>query len=81
MSAPMTARETLDRYFLDMRARLIDLGATLDRIGRAEGSAADDPRITQIHQALEILAAVSNDRAEKLQLLFSLPYDPRWQAD
>jgi len=81
MSAPMTARETLDRHFLDMRARLIDLGATLDRIGRAEGSAADDPRITQIHQALEILAAGSNDRAEKLQLLFSLPYDPRWQAD
>lgn len=79
MSAPITASQVLDRHFLDMRAELIDLAATLDRIGRAEGSAAHDLRMTQIRQALEILGRESNDRAEQLQLLFSLPYEENWQ--
>ncbi len=79
MSAPLTAGQALDRHFLDMRARLIDLAAALDRICRAKGSADDDPRMAQIHRALEILAQQPDDRAEQLQLLFSLPYDADWR--
>ena len=38
-----TAADVLDRDFLSMRCRLIELAAALDRIDRAQGSAADDP--------------------------------------
>ena len=81
MPIPMAAAEVLEREFLGVRARLIDVAAALDRIDRAEGSVADDPRLDKIRQALEILSGERSDRAEKLQLLFSLPYRDDWRKD
>ncbi|MCX7426222.1 MAG: hypothetical protein NTW96_11460 [Planctomycetia bacterium] len=79
MSAAPSASETLDREFLTLRARLIDLAAGLDRLDRAEGSVADDPRRQKIQQSLERLASPDANRAETLQMLFSLPYDAQWR--
>ena len=62
----------LDRDFLSMRCRLIELAAALDRIDRADGSAAGDPRLAQIGRSLEILASLSPGRAERVQMEFSL---------
>jgi len=73
------AGEVLDREFLELRARLLEVAAGLDRLGRATGSAAADPRIAQIREALGVLAAVEVGRAERLQLIFSRAYDPDWQ--
>jgi hypothetical protein len=70
----------LNREFLGIRSRLIDLAASLDRIDRAEGAAGDDPRLDRIRRSLEILGAAAGDRAEQLQQLFSLPYDHDWMA-
>ncbi len=81
MPIPMAATEVLDREFLDMRKRLIDLAATLDRIDRAEGSVADDPRLEDIRQSLKILAGDTPDRAEQVQSLFSLPYREGWRKE
>jgi hypothetical protein len=78
MSTAPTAQETLDREFLAIRARLIDLAAGLDRLDRAEGSVADDPLRQKIQQSLERLAAEPH-RAEAIQMLFSLPYDAKWR--
>ena len=79
MSTPLAARDVLNREFLNIRARLIDVAAALDRIDRAEGSAAEDPRLAKIHQGLELLCGQTTDRAEGLQSLFSLPYQDNWQ--
>jgi hypothetical protein len=79
MSTPLAARDVLNREFLNIRARLIDVAAALDRIDRAEGSAAEDPRLAKIRQGLELLCGQATDRAEGLQLLFSLPYQDNWQ--
>jgi hypothetical protein len=68
----------LDHEFLGIRSRLIDLAATLDRIDRAEGQPADDPRCDRIRRSLEILNLRQSNRAEQLQQVFSLPYDPDW---
>ena len=81
MSVPLEAAELLDREFLEVRARLLQIAATLDRFDRAEGSVAADARLAKIRQALAILAADDADRAEKIQLLFSRPYAPSWKAD
>ena len=80
MSTPLSASEVLNREFLDVRARLLQIAASLDRLDRAEGAVQGDPRLQKIRQALHILAAGDADRAEQIQLLFSRPYDARWQA-
>jgi hypothetical protein len=80
MSTPLSASEVLNREFLDVRARLLQIAASLDRLDRAEGAVQGDPRLQKIRQALAILAAGDADRAEQIQLLFSRPYDARWQA-
>ena len=81
MIIPLTAPQALDRYFLEARSKLLDLAAILDRIGRGEGAAtADtDPRLEQIREALEVLHDKSGGRAERIQQIFSLPYDPTWE--
>jgi hypothetical protein len=78
---PLPANKALDAYFLDARARLLDLAAILDRIGRGSGAAgtADDPRLTRIRQALDVLGDESGGRAERIQKIFSLDYDPSWE--
>jgi hypothetical protein len=81
MPIPMAAAEVLDREFLEVRARLIDVAAALDRIDRAEGSVGDEPRLGKIRQALQILAGDTSDRAERLQMLFCLPYQEDWRKD
>ena len=61
--------------------KLLDLAAILDRIGRGAGSAelSGDPRLACIRQALEVLHDESGGRAERIQQIFSLDYDPGWE--
>ncbi|MGA2033068.1 MAG: hypothetical protein ABSG68_12485 [Thermoguttaceae bacterium] len=73
----MTATQVLDREFLTVRARLIDLAAALDRIGRTAGPAPSDARLTQIRRSLQVLATDGPDRAEQIQMVFSLPYEDK----
>jgi hypothetical protein len=80
MSLPTSAAAVLDQEFLTIRAKLIEIAAALDRIDRGEGSVADDTRLDQIRRALEILAGAHPNRAERIQMLFSLPYDEHWAA-
>ncbi len=76
---PLPAHKALDAYFLDARARLLDLAAILDRIGRGADGVGDDPRLARIRQALDVLGDESGGRAERVQKIFSLDYDPNWE--
>ncbi len=71
----MTASEVLEREFLTVRAKLIDIAAVLDRIDRADGRVEDDPRLEKISQGLKLLADDDGNRTERLQMIFSLKYD------
>ena len=75
-----SAAEVLDRDFLAIRCRLIELAAALDRIDRGGKSAAGDPRVAQIRRSLELLVGDAPDRAEQVQMVFSLPYEKGWAA-
>ena len=81
MTTPMTASDVLEREFLTVRAKLIDVAATLDRIDRANDPISEDPRSDKIRRSLELLAGDRKDRAQQLQLIFSLPYEKNWQND
>ena len=80
MPTPLGGPEMLDRELLGIRSRLIDLAASLDRIDRAEACAADDPRFDRIRRGLEVLLGREGNRAERLQQVFSLPYQHDWMV-
>ena len=79
-TASTTASEILDKVFLEVRGKLLEIAGSLDRLDCAEGSIADDQRLARIRQALAVLEGRQPDRAEQIQLLFSLPYDQEWRA-
>jgi thioredoxin-like negative regulator of GroEL len=76
---PLPAKSALDAYFLEARCKLLDVAAILDRIDRGAGSVQADPRLANIHAALKTLLNKSGDRAEAVQHIFSLAYDPAWK--
>jgi hypothetical protein len=78
---PLPAEQALERYFLEARSKLLDLAAILDRIGRgaSAGGVENDPRLERIRQALDVLHDQSGGRAERIQKIFSLEYDPSWE--
>lgn len=80
MSIPLDAPEVLNREFLEIRARLLQVAASLDRMDRSAGSVENDVRLQQIQQALAILQSRGADRAERIQLVFSRPYEPHWKT-
>ena len=66
------ATEILQREFLGIRARLIDIAATLDRIERAQDEPMEDPRLDKICQGIAVLGTDTPNRTEQIQLIFSL---------
>ncbi len=82
MVAKRLASEVLDREFLEIRHRLIDVSAALDRIDVAMDApaVASDPRLAQLREAVGILFDGRPDRAQRVQLMFSDPYDAKWRG-
>ena len=78
MPSPRDAEFVLNRDFLEIRARLLDLAASLDRLDRAPDTPPVDRRLAQTHQAIEALREPGPGRAETIQRIFSLEYDPHW---
>jgi hypothetical protein len=81
MSIPLSAEEVFNRDFLEVRAKLVEVAAAFDRLNRASGDVADDPRMDKIRQALQMLLESHSGLAEEIQLIFSRPYEDNWQAD
>ena len=75
----MTAQEVLDREFLEVRAKILELAASLDRLERADGAVTDDRRIALVREAFEVLQGAQSDRAEQVQLIFSREYEDNWR--
>ncbi len=77
MPAILNASLMFDRSYLEMRHRILDLAAALDRIESAPGAAsiAKDPRRPAINEALAILTDGQPDRATRVQMVFSDSYE------
>ena len=81
MPSNRDAADVLNRDFLESRSRILDLAAALDRLDRAPGRPGDHPpdrRLAQLRQAIEALLEPGPGRAETVQRLFSIDYDPEW---
>ena len=79
MTAPTVPSGIPDREFLEIRSKMIELGALLDRVSRGPGLAAGDPRMDRVARGMHILATGAAGCAEEVQMVFSLPYDEHWR--
>jgi hypothetical protein len=79
MSLSRSGKEVFDQEFLPIRAKLLELAAALDRVDRAGGPPAAEPRRTQVQAAIQVLLRPEDDRAEQLQLIFSRTYENDWR--
>lgn len=83
MLSTRDASAVLDRDFLELRGKILEVAATLDRLDRAPGphtpDRPPDRRLAQLRQALEALLEPGPGRAETVQHIFSLDYDPAWR--
>ena len=81
----MRAADTiLEESFLEVRAKLLEIAATLDRIDRSADeeqklSDVTQPRREKLDEAIRILLSEGPDRAERLQKLFSRDYESDWR--
>ncbi len=81
MSTSLTAAALLDRDFLEIRRRLIDIAAAWDRIDRAADAnvARADPRMARLAEATGVLLDDKPDRTLRVQMVFSEPYVENWR--
>lgn len=80
MPTPMTAPKILDREFLEIRAKILELAASFDRLDRGADSVDNDPRVPLIREGLQVLLSGNSDKAEEIQLLFSRIFDEEWRS-
>ncbi|HZO75275.1 MAG TPA: hypothetical protein VFB60_23915 [Ktedonobacteraceae bacterium] len=68
----LSQRQLVDEYFIEMRAKLLDVAAFLDRLDRSvERNAEEDFRMVAMQLALRMLSEAASDRVYSLQMLFS----------
>jgi hypothetical protein len=67
----MTREQVLDLYFMEARAKVLDLAAFLDRVERAPGG--DDFRLAALRQSLADLTAGGPDLARRTLVRWSDP--------
>ena len=74
-TSPLTRPETIDRYFLEHRAKVLDLAAYLDRLDRAStpGSGDADFREAALRDAIALLIDGQPQRAKRILELLSDP--------
>ena len=79
MSNPSSIPSVLDREFLPIRAKILEIAASLDRAERVSDNPAADPRWQQLETGINLLLQKKGNRAEQVQLLFSRPYETQWR--
>lgn len=67
----MTRQQALDLYFMEARAKLIDIAAFLDRVERCEGE--PDFRLSAFVEALKAIGTGNAQRAKNVLLALSDP--------
>ena len=82
-TGPLTQQQLIDEYFMEIRARILDVAAFLDRMDRSvDHNAEDDFRMVAMRQALQALCADIPGRVYDIQMILSDPTtEPLLQLD
>ncbi len=69
---PLDRRDLIDLYFLEHRAKLIDIAGFLDRVGRAnDAGQGEDFRMKAFRKAAALLTDQSPEKAKRILEVFS----------
>jgi hypothetical protein len=68
---PLSHAEMIDAWFLENRAKVLDLAAFLDRLDRPTGPSSDDFRVAALRDAISLLIDGTSDRTRRIQMLLS----------
>ena len=84
--SPQSADAILDESFLEVRAKLLEVAAVLDRIDRASQDAhsLSDSSMDQLNKlaaGMNICLTEGPDRAARLQQLFSRSFSDSWRQE
>jgi hypothetical protein len=71
MGTPLTKQAVADLYFLEHRAKVLDLAAFLDRFDRASEPGGGDFRVQALTAALGLVLDGQPDRARRVLELWS----------
>jgi hypothetical protein len=69
-TCPMSHEEAVDRYFLEHRAKVLDIAAFLDRLDRCD-SVQTDYRVDALRKCVEVLLEKNSARTEKILVILS----------
>ncbi len=74
-TCPMSCEQVIDAYFMEHRAKLLDIAAFLDRIDRSATDAhePEDFRMAAFREALGVLSDSEPHRARRVLQVFSDP--------
>ncbi len=71
---PLPIESTIDMYFMEHRAKLLDVAAFLDRLDRCAGKSAEtDFRLRALNQAIAVLGDGKPGRTSRILTLLSDP--------
>ena len=70
-TCPMTYTQVVEAYFMEHRAKLIDVAAFLDRLDRSTQSGEGDFRIEAFNRAIGILRDGQSQRTRRMLELLS----------
>lgn len=70
-NSPQSKQQVIDTYFMEHRAKLIDVAAFLDRIDRGRGDNPEDFRDLAFRRAVAILSDGETHRAKRILDLLS----------
>ena len=71
-TCPLSRSRVVDMYFIDHRAKLIDIAAFLDRLDRAASDGdGEDFRVTALRNAIALLDDGAGNRARRVLELLS----------
>ena len=89
-TCPLAQQQLIAEYFLEIRAKILDIAAFLDRLDRSvDHNAQDDFRLTAMRKALQTLSTeplqpntIHPNRIYAIQMIFSDPTtEPLAQLD
>jgi hypothetical protein len=77
--ASVTGAQILEREYLEVRAKLLELAAFFDRLDRVGGVTNTDPHLEKLRRGMELIGQESANRVEQILLHFSRPYEADWR--
>ncbi len=76
---PRSAREVLEQEYLQIRAKILEIAAFMDRLTESEASGIQHEQLRLLDDGCKILVDAEEDKAARVQMLFSREYEPNWR--